>query len=252
MHAAAPSTCRLQTPTWCTARGAFPRRSRIVCRTRSAVSPRIARRLFPSRTCACARVRGRPCRGGPGQLRAARYPGSPARHRTGRDAVSPDSVEQGLGVSHGVACGTRPSALLVPRVAVACHPRLRGTFFPFLRASDSAIAMACLRLFTLRPSHPYHYGACHAFSGASRSPRPCLRSDYISASRISSRPFSILLREDIFQTGLEGCNRHAGELWRKGAAESPAWPPRAGLGDSVTKSPRTPTSARACERRGTA
>jgi hypothetical protein len=29
--------------------------------------------------------------------------------------------------------------------------RLRGTFAPFLRASDRPIAIACLRLFTLRP-----------------------------------------------------------------------------------------------------
>src|SRR6266480_7821458 len=33
-------------------------------------------------------------------------------------------------------------------------PRLRGTFFPFLRASDSAIAIACLRLVTLPPFPP--------------------------------------------------------------------------------------------------
>src|SRR2546421_13055973 len=33
-------------------------------------------------------------------------------------------------------------------------PRLRGTFFPFLRASDRAIAMACLRLVTLPPLPP--------------------------------------------------------------------------------------------------
>ncbi len=32
--------------------------------------------------------------------------------------------------------------------------RLRGTFFPFLRASDSAIAMACFRLVTLPPLPP--------------------------------------------------------------------------------------------------
>jgi hypothetical protein len=31
---------------------------------------------------------------------------------------------------------------------------LRGTFFPFLRASESAIAMACLRLVTLPPFPP--------------------------------------------------------------------------------------------------
>jgi hypothetical protein len=30
-------------------------------------------------------------------------------------------------------------------------PRLRGTFAPFDRASDSPIAIACLRLFTFRP-----------------------------------------------------------------------------------------------------
>jgi hypothetical protein len=32
--------------------------------------------------------------------------------------------------------------------------RLRGTFFPFLRASESAIAMACFRLVTLPPLPP--------------------------------------------------------------------------------------------------
>ncbi len=32
--------------------------------------------------------------------------------------------------------------------------RLGGTFFPFLRASDSAIAIACFRLFTLPPLPP--------------------------------------------------------------------------------------------------
>ena len=30
-------------------------------------------------------------------------------------------------------------------------PRLRGTFAPFERASESPIAIACLRLFTFRP-----------------------------------------------------------------------------------------------------
>jgi hypothetical protein len=29
-----------------------------------------------------------------------------------------------------------------------------GTFFPFLRASDNAIAIACLRLWTLPPRPP--------------------------------------------------------------------------------------------------
>src|SRR3569833_1327050 len=33
-------------------------------------------------------------------------------------------------------------------------PFFRGTFAPFLRASDSPIAMACLRLFTLPPLPP--------------------------------------------------------------------------------------------------
>src|SRR5215217_5768103 len=33
-------------------------------------------------------------------------------------------------------------------------PFLRGTFAPFLRASDSPIAIACLRLFTLPPLPP--------------------------------------------------------------------------------------------------
>jgi hypothetical protein len=33
-------------------------------------------------------------------------------------------------------------------------PFLRGTFFPFLRASESPIAIACLRLFTLPPFPP--------------------------------------------------------------------------------------------------
>jgi len=33
-------------------------------------------------------------------------------------------------------------------------PRLRGTFAPFWRASDSPIAIACLRLFTVFPLRP--------------------------------------------------------------------------------------------------
>src|SRR3979490_3284611 len=33
--------------------------------------------------------------------------------------------------------------------------RLRGTFLPFLRASDSPIAIACLRLLTLPPLPPF-------------------------------------------------------------------------------------------------
>jgi len=32
--------------------------------------------------------------------------------------------------------------------------RLRGTFAPFFRASDKPIAIACLRLFTVRPLLP--------------------------------------------------------------------------------------------------
>jgi hypothetical protein len=32
--------------------------------------------------------------------------------------------------------------------------RLRGTFAPFSRASESPIAIACLRLFTVRPLPP--------------------------------------------------------------------------------------------------
>jgi hypothetical protein len=32
--------------------------------------------------------------------------------------------------------------------------RFRGTFAPFLRASDRPIAIACLRLFTFRPLRP--------------------------------------------------------------------------------------------------
>jgi hypothetical protein len=37
------------------------------------------------------------------------------------------------------------------RLAVVPPLRFAGTFAPFLRASDSPIAMACLRLVTLRP-----------------------------------------------------------------------------------------------------
>src|SRR4051812_17825528 len=43
----------------------------------------------------------------------------------------------------------RTSAQLVSR-----YRFFRGTFLPFLRASDSPIAMACLRLLTLPPLPP--------------------------------------------------------------------------------------------------
>ena len=46
------------------------------------------------------------------------------------------------------------AARLVERLVVLFDARLRGTFAPFARASESPIAMACLRLFTVPPLPP--------------------------------------------------------------------------------------------------
>ena len=46
------------------------------------------------------------------------------------------------------------AARFVPRLAALFDARLRGTFAPFARASESPIAMACLRLFTVPPFPP--------------------------------------------------------------------------------------------------
>jgi hypothetical protein len=43
---------------------------------------------------------------------------------------------------------------LLERVLVRLLVRLRGTFAPFSRASESPIAIACLRLFTVPPLPP--------------------------------------------------------------------------------------------------
>lgn len=49
----------------------------------------------------------------------------------------------------------RDPPLCRPPFARQRRERLRGTFFPFLRASESAIAIACFRLFTLPPFPPF-------------------------------------------------------------------------------------------------
>src|SRR4029077_9175515 len=68
----------------------------------------------------------------------------PLRYRCGRaeDHAANDPSNDG----HGAGKQSQPSG-----VGWGYAPFLRGTFAPALRASDSAIAIACLRLFTFPP-----------------------------------------------------------------------------------------------------
>src|SRR6516225_4362057 len=52
------------------------------------------------------------------------------------------------------SCRNAATGPAVPARAGAQDSRLRGTFLPFLRALESAIAIACLRLFTFPPLPP--------------------------------------------------------------------------------------------------
>src|SRR5262245_49066192 len=79
-----------------------------------------------------------------------------------------------------------PREVVLLRDRVACahcreidHPFFAGTFAPFLRACDSPMAMACLRLFTVFPDRPLfslpRLYSCMAFSTFSLAFGPYFR-----------------------------------------------------------------------------